>query len=255
MENLREIFASGSEYDAAIAETGTKFLEGRVPHLGQRMRYRDGREFVFCSTEADFVAGEMVAINQLIATESANIGVVTSAGSSTLQLDTTGVNFGGGAGILAANKLAGGFIALTDDTGEGYLYKIKSHIAGTAAIQIIFTLYDPIKVAVGVNVDVCFVVNPFALVKEGTATSNIIGSAMVPTTASTDGVVQYFWVQCKGPAICLGSGTVGVPIASAAAGAVADSVEAGSGAYDTIVGTGISTTANGYVVVWLNLGI
>jgi hypothetical protein len=252
--NQQRDIVPGSIYDAPIAATDAKFLQGRVPYLGQRVRFDDGREFVFCSTNADLVAGEVVAFATAQATEIAGGITAAAAGTNQLTIATTGVAFfGGSAGVLAANRLAGGYIALTDDTGEGYIYRIKSHTAGTAAVAMTFTLWDNLKVAVDGTTD-CVIVGPkYRAVVEGSASLAPVGVAVVPTTASTDAEEQFFWVQCKGPAACLGAATVGVEVATAASGAVANAAEAGSGGYDCIIGTGLGTTANGYAVVDLRL--
>lgn len=257
MENLQKDMVSGSVYDACVAATATKFLGGRVPHLGQTVSFRDGREFVYCSTVEDFVAGEVVAVKTALATEFANKLVAASVGATEVQLNIYNVQiFGGTVSTIAANRLAGGFLMITDDLGEGYSYKIKSNTvqATTDATHIYttITLYDPLKVAIDATTSDCVLVgNPFKSVTEGSASLKPIGVAMVPTTGTT--AECYFWVQTKGPAVCLGAATVGVEVATAASGAVANAAEAGSGAYDCIIGTGLATTADGYASVWLRL--
>lgn len=256
MENLQKEIVSGSVFDACIAQTDEKFLQGRLPHVGQRVSFRDGREFVFCSTEEDFVAGEVVAVKTALATEFADKCVAAVAGATEVTLNIYNVQiFGGTVSTIALNRLAGGYLMLTDDAGEGYSYKIKGNTVQSTTdathIYTTITLYDPLKVAVTTSTDCVLVGNPYAYVTEGAVALKPIGVAVVPTTGTT--ALCYFWAQTKGPGVALGSGTVGVEIASAASGAVADAAEAGSGAYDRIVGTGLATTANGYASLWLNL--
>jgi len=255
-ENLQKEMVSGSVFDACVAATDEKFLQGRIPHVGQRVSFRDGREFVYCSTEADFVAGEMVAVQTALAAEFADKLSAAVAGSLEVVLNIYNVQiFGGTVSTIALNRLAGGYLMLTDDAGEGYSYKIKGNTVQSTTdathIYTTITLYDPLKVAVTTATDCCLVGNPYKSVVEGAVALKPIGAAVVPTTGTT--AECYFWVQTKGPATCLGAATVGVEVASAASGAVADAAEAGSGVYDRIVGTALATTANGYASVWLNL--
>jgi hypothetical protein len=222
--------------------------------VGTKVEFDDGRVFRFCSTNEVFVAGEMVAVQTCQATEIAGGITAAAIGAKTLTIATTGITFfGGSAGIVAADRLAGGYLMLTDDTGEGYSYRIKSNTAGTALVALTVTLYDGLKVAVASDTD-CIIVGPkYRKVTEGAAALSPIGACLVPTTGASSTVEAFFWAQTRGPATCLGAGTVGVEIASAASGAVADAAEAGSGAYDRIIGTGLGTTANGYACVDLRL--
>jgi hypothetical protein len=51
---------SGSIYDVFL-ESGNKFKCGRLPYIGQRCRFEDGREFVFCGTAVSVQAGQVLA--------------------------------------------------------------------------------------------------------------------------------------------------------------------------------------------------
>lgn len=252
MENVREIFASGSELDAALAVTDTKFKQNRVPHVGQKMQYRDGRKFVFCGSSVDIAAAQMVGFNQPVGIELANAVVATTpVGSFTVEINTkTYQFFGGAAGVLAANALADGYIIVTDDAGEGYIYKIKSHTAGTAAANITFTLYDALTVALTTASDVCFASSSFADVVVCTATTKPIGSCMVAVTAGTATVKQYFWVQYSGPGVALSTAgvTTGLPVAAGVAGVVADNAASAT----NVVGVAMATVANGQAPIWLD---
>ena len=247
---------SGSIYDTAVAATSAKALGSRIPFLGQTVEFDDGRKFVYCSTASNFVAGEMVAVATALAVEFANKLTAAAIGATSVVLNTTGAAiFGGTNAVWAASALAGGYLMITDDAGEGYSYRIKDNTGSTAAAPTTtITLFDPLKVAVTAASDCNLVGAKHRKVVEGAVALSPIGAAVVPTTAATDGVEQFFWVQTKGPAVCLGAATVGVEVASAASGAVANAAEAGSGVYDRIIGTGLGTTSDGYAAVDLRLG-
>ena len=130
---------SGSIYDAVVLNTGQAAVRGLLPQIGQKVKFDDGREFVFCSTFEVEVAAEMVATatfsNAELAVEVAAIGayevVLTSAAIAM---------FGGSAGVLTKDRLAGGYIHMVDDTGEGYQYRIKGNTVGSAPADVTITL-------------------------------------------------------------------------------------------------------------------
>ena len=250
MINKQMNLISGNPLDAVVLDTDKKYLEGNVPMIGQKVEFDDGRIFRWCSSNAVQVAGEMVAVATCQATEIAGGCTAAAIGAKEVIVGTTAVTmFGGSAGVLAANRLAGGYLMITDDAGEGYSYRIKSHTAGTALVAITFTLYDGLKVAITTDTDVCLVGQKYRHVVEGATALSAIGAILVPNTGASTTVESFFWVQTKGPGIALGAGTVGVELASAASGAVANAAEAGSGAYDRIVGTGLATTTDGYACI------
>jgi len=247
--------SSGLPLDAVVLETDRKFKEGRVPKVGSKIKTQDGRCFRLCSANEVFVAGEMVAVKTALATEFAGKLTAAAAGSTQLVLDLTDVQvYGADAGTITKDKLAGGYIMITDDAGEGYSYPISGNSAvATNGGSTTIDLGEPVKVAVTTDTDCCLVGNKYRSVDEGAVALSPIGACLVPTTGGSSTVEAFFWVQTAGPACVLGSATVGVEIASAASGAVADSAESGSGGYDRIVGTGLATTANGYACVDLRL--
>lgn len=245
---------SGGIYDAIIDSTDEKYLESRIPALGQVVEFDDGRKFRYVSSEADLTVGSVVAMATCLATALDNSCTAAAAGSLTVTIATTGsAFFGGSAGVLAANRLAEGYLVISDGAGAGYSYKIKSHTAGTSAVSVTFTLYDPLVVAITTASDVFFVGPKYRKVVEGTATLKAIGSCMRAVTGTTDTKEYFFWAQTKGPACVEGTSTVGVPVACAASGAVADTAEAGSGAYDQVVGVALVTSSDAYTVVDLML--
>jgi hypothetical protein len=135
--------------------------------------------------------------------------------------DTTNFNPSGGLAVAAAaigatqvtltgsltiglNALAGGWMSVAVTPGQGYLYRVASNTAVSAAANCVVTLEDPIQVALTTASKVVFQVNPYngCVVAPATMTSCIVG---VPVYAV--GVGQFGWMQTKGPASCLQTGT------------------------------------------------
>jgi hypothetical protein len=242
---------SGFPLQAVVLDTSSKYKEGRVPQIGFKVEFDDGRIYRMCSTREVFVASEVVGQAVAASAEFAGKLTAASAGDTELILDITGIAvLGQSSAVMAVNKMQGGHIMITDDAGEGYSYRIKSNTIQDANAKVTFTLYDAVKVAVTTDSDCCLVGNKFAEVVEAATTAETpIGGAMVPTTGASSTVLAYFWAQTKGPGIALGAGTLAAPLKLSTGGAVADSAEAGSGVYDEICGQALATTANGSVPI------
>lgn len=96
---------------------------------------------------------------------------------------------------VTANQFAGGYIVVTNGTGAGYTYQIKSHPAATAAV-VTFTLVDAVQATTASTVDIDVVASPYSGVVLWTTSqvAEAVGVAVVPITAN-----QYGWLQVKGP--------------------------------------------------------
>ena len=248
---------TGHPHDAASAATSAKSLQSQTPAVGDLKHYSDGRSYVACSTDADFTAGEMVATPDFNVAEFANSLTAAAIGAVEITIATTGTAmFGGSAGVLAKDRLADGYIHMTDEAGEGMMYRIVSNAAATATAALVITIEDPgLKVAVTAATD-CVITGPrFRAVIQCTAALKAIGAVQRPTLASSNGVTEIVWVQFSGPATVQSSAgvTAGSPVATAAGGQVADTAEAGSGDYDTVVGSAIATTGNGSAAILLSV--
>lgn len=167
-----------------------------------------------------------------------NLGIAaSSAGSFTITTTSTVT--------VTANQLSGGFAAISVTPGVGYLYKIKSHPAATAAV-VTLTLEDPIQVALTTSSKVDLIVNPYSsvIVNPATASGMPVGVAIYPVTAS-----QYGWVQSQGVCNVLADGAITVGTSLSASNAVAGAVEPAAGV-QALIGTaitGISDTEYGMV--------
>lgn len=106
---------------------------------------------------------------------------------------------------LVKNELAGGYIYIYDNTGEGHKYRIKSHPAITGGTSGTLTLYDPIVVA-PIAASVATVMhNPYRsfIIHPSPPTAMPIGWTVIAVTAG-----YYCWLQVKGPLCALIDGTV-----------------------------------------------
>lgn len=184
----------------------------------------------------------MVGMNLVTALGASIDNACTAAGIGateiTINTKTTAM-FGGSAGVLAADALAGGYIVINDEAGEGYQYRIKSNTAGTSAASVTITLFDPLKIAVTAATDVILVPNRYYDCIQGTATTPPVGVVM----AVTDGAgstMHYFWAQTKGiAAVKVAAATYGQPLSMAASGLLTTS----TAATEIMAGVALATEA------------
>jgi hypothetical protein len=256
-ENRSKDIMNGSIYDGPEYSTTTRFLGSRVPSVGAKVEFDDGRKFVFVSTAVDVAVGQIVATPTCLATVVANLCTAAAIGATEVTVNTKGLTmFGGGAGVIAANALAGGYLSFTDDLGEGFQYRIKSHNAGTAAVSVTFKLFDPLKIAIDATSDLFLVAPRYENVVVGTATLPPVGVAVIPSTAATNVRTEYIWVQTAGVATTkITTGTniaIGLSVAASSAGGVIIASAA------TTIPIGIamatSTTDTAKIPVLLNIG-
>ena len=248
---------NGSIYDAAVHSGSDAYKNGTMPRVGDKRVFEDGREFVFISSAVDVLAGQVLATATALATALTNSCTAAAIGATSVTITTTGsAFFGGSAGVIAANRLAGGYLCITDDAGEGYQYRIKSHTAGTASASVTFTLYDGLVVALTTASDVFFIGPRYELCVLGTDLLPPVGIAMVAATGGTNTRTEYFWVQTKGIAPCyITTGTsiaIGKQISTDASGGV----KITGAATDVMIGVAAatSTTATAKLPVLLNIG-
>lgn len=108
---------------------------------------------------------------------------------------------------LTANELSDGYLWVNDETGEGRVYRIKSHPAITGAVAGNITLFDPIQIAPAAAATASVVHNPWRsiiVVPASTGpTSSLVGVAIHAVTNA-----QYGWIQTEGPCAVLTDGTV-----------------------------------------------
>lgn len=199
--------------------------------LGAKARLADGRAFVYGKAGASDLAYGLMAMQ---AAPSANANDEVVAASAAVGDTSISVTFGG---AVTANQYAGGYLWVNDDTGEGQVYTVTKHAAGTTGVTVY--LGEAIRVAVTAGSGtVSAIVHPCQDLIIGAATAGApVGVPLVTVTAA-----YYAWFQVSGPAPVLTSGTVviGNPVILAASGAVAPNTET---TFIAHVGTVLSVNA------------
>ncbi len=213
--------------------------------LGALGQTADGRRFRY--VKAGGTALVVGKLQQAIAEDTGEQNLTptaTAVGATSLTTSSTVT--------VTANQYQGGFVVVTVTPGEGYMYKIASHPAATAA-ALTLQLEDQIQVALTTSSRIDLVASPYngVVVNPTSATSAPVGIAVFPITAS-----QFGWVQCGGPATCLADGTVTVgtqlDASNGTAGAVEAHAEAGVQASVGYAVTGIATTEYGTIFLTIN---
>jgi len=192
--------------------------------LGTRLIYND-REYRYAKAGATIAAGEAVCTrNKVGSSHHNNMNVLAAPiGATQVTVVTNGTN-------LVKDEYADGYLYVNDGTGQGLAYKVKSHPAhvhGTSP-NCVITLFDPIKVALVASgtSQVTLAHNKYEKIIKAPGTTPLTGEAVgVASSVLADG--DFFWIQVKGPAACLVSGTVvigdsvGLTISGGTAGALA----------------------------------
>ena len=201
---------SGSIYDV-YSPASQEYKENRMPRVGQRCEFEDGRKFVFCSTLENIAAGAVAEARA--ATEFTSIVGAAPAGTRKVTVSSAGAS---------ANVWAGGYLVVELINGVGHTYKIKSNAVSDAITnEVAVTLYDPLVVGLVTATDVTLLPLRNNWVEEGTANCDAVGIAAAATTAGTDGVLNYFWVQTDGIGFALGTvGAAGAGLMPGASGAL-----------------------------------
>mgnify|MGYP003133654914 CR=1 FL=1 len=104
---------------------------------------------------------------------------------------------------LVANEYAGGSLIVEDNTGAGYAYQIESHDA--PASDALVVIKHGLAVAIAAEAELKLIKNPWKEViqQPTTVTGMCVG---VGLAVGADG--SFGWVQTRGPAAVLTSGTV-----------------------------------------------
>ncbi len=180
------------------------------PMLGQKMVLPDGREYVHAKAgTAAVVAQGVPVVQRAVAGTSVNLAVATDAaiGATTVILTMPATTL-----CTVVDQYAGGYLVVTDATGEGYTYKIKGSGTAAAASTATFTLEpsDPIKVALANGTsEVTIRENPYWGVLDRAAGTGSVGipAGVAPVAVSAG---FYCWLQRRGTAALLAGGTLSV---------------------------------------------
>lgn len=233
--------AFGQPIFASVAEGS----QSMVP--GERAMTADGRKFVYVLNGATAtVAGSVYQT----AAELTNHDHLTPAAAA---VGATQITVTLGATAVTANQYAGGLLVVDSAPGEGYSYLIASHPAADLSTACVFTLSDPVQVAITTASEVTLTPNPYSAVIVAPATT--LTGAVVGVATYVISANQYGWLQTGGPCGVLIGGTPGVGTAVVSPGANAGEVVVDpANAAVTIVGSMMVAGAAGEInQVLLNL--
>ena len=194
---------SGTPYDDATTTQANP--------LGKWVPFANGWTFRYASTTTDISAGDIVVatpnIQEIAATE---FGATTADAPVTLKGGTIGDNvieiaIQSGTHAITANEYEGGYLIIKDGTGEGYTYFVLTNTANSTTAGCELRIWPKLKVALDNTSQGVLVASEFSGVKThtaanygGTPTEFVVGKAVVPSTAGTDGTTEYLWVQTCG---------------------------------------------------------
>jgi len=212
----------------------------QVHRLGERVETSDGRVFRYAQAgAAQLVAGNVVQAPAQVTTHKAMTPVAAAIGATSVTATLGATN------AVTANQYADGYLIVAVTPGNGYAYRISSHPAAAASAACVFTLAEPLNVALTTSSRVSLQANPYKGVIQAptTLTGTPAGIAVFPAAAN-----EYCWIQTRGLAPVLTAGTpavgaaVGVP--GSAAGAVVIDGAATSGLYPigTMAETGVDAS-------------
>jgi hypothetical protein len=145
------------------------------------------------------------------------VAAAAAIGATSLSVSDTLTN--------AANVVAGGFMSVVAGTGIGYVYKVRSNSAVTAAAGMTIQLEDPLVLALDTTSRIILVKHPQdgVVVEPGTPTASIAGVATYIIPAN-----NYGWLQVGGPCAVLftGTGVAGKAVGSLSGGTSGSSAPA-----------------------------
>jgi hypothetical protein len=210
--------------------------------LGTKYERQDGSVFRYAQFGADTAAGELVSAD-LSETSTADTDNSCIAPASAVAV--AGENIQPGdigshyvevtLAAITADQFAGAYFVTTDDTGEGYTYRIKGNTAtdNPASGNIRIELYKPIVVAVDATTDFAIQGSPYNNVEAATSTD--FAASGVAMSAITIADAAYGWVCTKGVIGILQDGAITAGNA-VIVGTVAGSVAVASAATDNVLG-------------------
>ena len=219
------VFSGQSTPQGLYAQSATQMAP-----LGTKLVLGDGREFIYAKNgAATGVAGNIYAAPSVTVTG----GPVTDHLNCSVLAAAIGdryIDVALGATAATENYYAGGYLVVSDGTGEGVTYKITGHAAAALSTTLRVYLADPVieaLVASGTSqVDLIPHKCSYAIIHGGPTLGMLIGVAVRDFTAA-----YYGWYQTKGQAAVLTNGTVVIGNLVIASVSVDGAVEAVSTTY------------------------
>ncbi|MEE8374075.1 MAG: hypothetical protein V3R87_10185 [Dehalococcoidia bacterium] len=222
--------------------------------LGTLLELPDGREYKYALAGGTaLTSGTIVAAK--VPTGNHDMDLVTAVAA----VGATSITVTLGGTAAAKDLYADGYIFTNDGTGEGQVYRVKGHDAIDSSGSGAINLADADKVAVALDTTtLCGLApNPYSgvVITPQTVTNRTVG--VPPTAIAAD---EYGWVQTKGLASVLISGTVVLGQHIRVAGATTDGAvmaldRSGSGEDEQELGIvmGVVSVTTDYGLVFLNI--
>lgn len=161
--------------------------------VGERLQLGDGRVFYYAKNGAVALTPGTLLVEQDQTALHINLSCAAAA------IGDKEVTVTLGATAATANEYAEGYLSVNDGTGEGHIYKIKSHPAADASATLKVKLYDGINVALVASAtsEVSLLHNPYygVIISVADQANCPVGVAVIATTAA-----YYCWVQTWGVA-------------------------------------------------------
>lgn len=206
--------------------------------LGYKLEFDDGREFRYSHFVSAVGPGKLAAQDFSLTGLTSDDGVfVNSAGTGTDQAIGATTVYMKSSNITSddlADIYAGGYLHITDDVGEGHVYRIKSNNVGgeVETNTMKFELYDGLVIAVVSEASGSVTGNPYRnlAINDANVDAIIAGGTLVDVAAA-----EYAWVQKKGVGTVLADGAV------ASAGTVAQASDGVNGAAQVLGGGAIDS--------------
>ena len=218
--------------------------------VGTRWDLSDGREVILASVASGTtVAPGKVYQDPAQITDHHNMGVTAYQAYSANGNVPAKVTATLGSTAVTANQYAGGFLIVSDATGEGQTLRIASHPAADAAATCAFTLEEGATTAIVPSTSEVSLIPAHGknvIIAATTVTGAVVGVSLYPVAASSYG----FFVS-KGVTNCLGDGTLTVGSSISPSNAVAGAVENGvlaQGIIGNAVMTGVDTEYRGIFI-------
>jgi len=183
--------------DESLAPIYQEIYQENVNRQGKigMVRRLGPRTYVYCKNGAVALGIGMLAVQPTPVANHQNIAVQAAA-----AIDDEEVTVTLGATAVTSNQYEDGFLMITDATGQGTTYRIRSNPAADASANLILTLYDKLHTALDTTSEVHLIANPYNGPVISVADQLDI-PAGVPNIAIT--ASYYFWLQTGGLAAVL----------------------------------------------------
>jgi len=225
--------------------------------IGTRLRLGD-RIFRYAANSTVELAPGLMTSGPTTVANYNNVSVTTSASAGQMYVDITA-----GATACTENQFAGGYLwfnAGGTTIGEGCAYRIKSHLAVSAAGGTMRVhLYDPLATALTATTSkATLYANPWSaiVIHPATPTNRPTGVPLITVTASTATTTYYCWLQTGGfvPLSMETTYTIGGGV-GAVSGTAGEGIVAAAGVPTALMGVvaQIGSASDHPSLVWLYL--